>query len=84
MIFAHMREFAKNKIANFEPKISLLLNILHDTWNYNNLKNVDNVYIPLKYFTNKKYESTLKSISKKFNIFIYMPTIVQGNYKIYS
>ncbi len=79
--FAHMREFAKNKIANFEPKISLLLNILHDTWNYNNLKNVDNVYIPLKYFTNKKYESTLKSISKKFNIFIYMPTIVQGNYK---
>lgn len=79
-----MRNFANSKISsaiNKNTKTSLLLNILHSDWDYNKLENVDNVYIPLKYFTNKKYSSVLKAISKKFDTYIYMPTIIKSNYK---
>ena len=76
----NMRSIAK-LTKKTKPKISLLLNILNKEFDYSRLEHVDSVYIPLKYFTNKKYESCLKNISKKFDTFIYMPTIVQGNYK---
>lgn len=84
LILNHMRTFKKNKILgsqNSTPKISLLLNILHPDWDYSKLENIENIYIPLKYFTTKKYENVLKNISKKFSTYIYMPTIVKGNYK---
>ena len=80
----NMRNFVKAKTnlsKKQAPKISLLLNIIHDDWDYSKLQNVANIYVPLKYFTNKKYEAALKSLSKKADIFIYMPTIVKGNYK---
>lgn len=80
----NMRDFANNKINFSEtrvPKISLLLNELNLDFDYSRLKNIDNIYIPLKYFTSKKYESILKILSQKFDTFIYMPTIVKGNYK---
>ena len=79
-----MRNFANNKISstiNKNVKTSLLLNILHSDWDYSKLENIDNVYIPLKYFTNKKYSSVLKTLSKKFDTYIYMPTIIKSNYK---
>lgn len=62
-------------------KISVLLNKLNDKQNYEDLKNVDNIYIPLRYFSNKKYENIIKTISKHFNIYIYLPTIIKSNYK---
>ena len=76
----NMRTIAKSTKNHF-PKISLLLNIIDENFDYNKLENVDNIYIPLKFFTNKKYEHCLKIISKKFDTYIYMPTIVKGNYK---
>ena len=64
------------------PKISVLLNLLNKDYNYNNLnRNISNIYIPLKYFTLREYENTLKNLSKLFNIYIYMPTIVKSNYR---
>ena len=63
------------------PKISLLLNNLYLEYDYSLLKNVDNIYIPLKFFINKKFSCILKQLSNKFNMFIYMPTIIRGNYK---
>ena len=66
---------------NTKPKISLLLNILDENFDYSKLEKVDDVYVPLKYFTNRKYEPSLKAISKRFDTYIYMPTIVKGNYK---
>ena len=64
------------------PKISVLLNLLNKDYNYNNLnRNISNIYIPLKYFTLREYESTLKNLSELFNIYIYMPTIVKSNYR---
>lgn len=64
-----------------KKKISLLLNILDINTNYSELENVDNVYIPLKYFANPNYSNILKNISNSFNTYIYMPTIIKGNYR---
>ena len=66
--------------SNSRKEISILLNILDENKNYNDLKNVDNVYIPLKYFGNKKYENTIKNICENFNAYIYLPTIIKSNY----
>lgn len=79
-----MRNFVKNKTQIAQknsPKISILLNKIHPEFEYNKLENINNVYIPLKYFSNRKYESVLKDLSKKFDIYIYMPTIIKANYK---
>lgn len=66
--------------SNSKKEISVLLNILDENKNYNDLKNVDNVYIPLKYFGNKKYENIIKNICENFNAYIYLPTIIKSNY----
>ena len=63
-----------------KKEISILLNILDENKNYNDLKNVDNVYVPLKYFGNKKYENIIKNICENFHAYIYLPTIIKSNY----
>lgn len=84
-ILSDMRNYIKTDVNLTKlqsPKISVLLNTLHLDFDYTNLTNdIDNVYIPLKYFTHKKYENILKTLSRNFNIYIYMPTIIKGNYK---
>ena len=83
-ILSNMRTYAKDTgiFSNTNSyKISLLLNILNTSIDYSKLENVENIYIPLKYFTLKKYENILSLLSQKANLFIYMPTIVKGNYK---
>lgn len=71
----------KSKKKKVEKQVSVLLNILKENENYENLQNIDNVYIPLKYFSNKKYENIIKTINNKFDTYIYLPTIIKGNYK---
>lgn len=83
-ILGDMRNFVQTKTKISEtntPKISLLLNILSTSFDYSKLKDIDDVYIPLKYFNHKNYKNILKTISKKFNTYIYLPTILKGNYK---
>lgn len=70
-----------NNISDNKRKISVLLNILNNNFDYSILNNIDNIYIPLKYFIDKKYNSTIKSISSKFDTYIYLPTIVKSKYK---
>lgn len=60
--------------------ISVLLNILKPDFDYSKLNNIDNIYIPLKYFFNIKYSKVLKCLESKFKIYIYMPTIIKSNY----
>ena len=62
-------------------KISLLLENINLKYDYSKLDNVDNVYIPLKYFNNKQFSEILHNLSNRFNMFIYMPTIIKPNYK---
>ena len=64
-----------------KKNISLLLNIVSPDFDYTKLENVDNIYIPLKYFTNKSLENTIKDITTKFDTYIYLPTIIKNNYK---
>lgn len=64
-----------------KKKISLLLNILDINTNYSELKNVDKVYIPLRYFAISDYSNIIKNISSKFDTYIYMPTIIKSNYR---
>ncbi len=61
-------------------QISVLLNILNTEFDYSKLENIDNVYVPLKYFTNSKYSEVLYTLQQKSNIYIYMPTIIKANY----
>lgn len=67
-------------INNKKTTISLLLNILNKNYNYLNLKNIDKLYIPLKYFTNPTFKETINDLSKNFNLYIYMPNIMKKNY----
>ena len=64
-----------------KTKLSLLLNILHKDYDYTKLHEVENVYIPLKYFSMKDYKDILHILDEKYNLYIYMPTIVKSNYK---
>lgn len=63
-----------------KKSISILLNTINLNFNYLLLKNVQNIYIPLKYFINKDYLSILKNISSNFNVYIYMPVVMRKNY----
>lgn len=71
----------KQKKKQVEKQVSVLLNILKENENYENLQNINKIYIPLKYFSSKKYENIIKNISNKFDTYIYLPTIIKGNYK---
>ena len=81
-----MHKLQKENLSNSsnyikKTKLSLLLNILHKDFDYAQLQSVENVYIPLKYFSMKDYQEILHILDNKFNIYIYMPTIIKSNYK---
>ena len=61
-------------------KINILLNLLHTEYDYTLINGVDNVYIPFKYFIDKKYKETIFKITNKFNTYIYLPTISKDYY----
>lgn len=63
--------------ANTMPEISLLLNILDENFDYTTLKNIDKLYIPLKYFYNKKFSNIITNLSNKFKTYVYMPHIIR-------
>ena len=92
-----VEDFAKSKIqrttnkefenknyynrTNQEKAISLLLNKINLNEDYTSLQGINNIYIPLKFFTQKKYEQVINGLSNKFNIYIYLPTIIKSNYR---
>ncbi|MBO5349204.1 MAG: U32 family peptidase [Clostridia bacterium] len=55
--------------------ISVLFNNLNRYFDYSLLEKVDRIYIPYKYFINENYTNVLKQLSKKFDTYIYLPTI---------
>lgn len=68
-----------------EKEISVLLNNLNINFNYSDLKNVTNIYIPFKFFLDTNYSDIITKISNKFNLYIYMPLIIRKNYsKLFS
>ena len=73
-------DLTTNKVAS-NTAISVLLNILNPDFDYSELNGFDNVYIPLKYFSIKKYSDIIKILEQKFGVYIYMPTIIKANYR---
>ena len=73
--------FTSNVIDKKQQTISLLLNILNVNYDYSNIKNINNIYIPLKYFAGKNFSNILHTLEKKANIYIYLPTIIKANYR---
>ena len=69
-----------NQISN--KKISLLLNIINQNYDYSLLNGFDRIYIPFKYFINTNFFQTINIICKKFNVYIYLPTIIRNSYHI--
>lgn len=61
------------------PQISLLLNELNLDYDYSNIEKVDKIYIPFRYFLDKKYLNTINSLHSA--VYIYMPSIIRENYK---
>ena len=66
-----------------ETKVAVLLNELNLEFDYSKLADVDNIYVPLKYFKNKAYNNILEVFSKKNNLYIYVPTILKDNFRNY-
>ena len=56
--------------------ISLLLNNLDITFDYSKLKNVDYIYIPLKYFLDLTYFNKIHQLK---NVYVYLPSIIRKN-----
>ena len=60
-------------------QISLCLNNLSTELDYSKLENVENIYIPFKYFLTDKYKNIISNLNA--NIYIYMPSIIRESYK---
>ena len=58
-------------------QISLLLNILNKNYDYSKLLEVDNLYIPFKYYIMDDYKKIIKSFKSTY---IYFPSIIKKNY----
>lgn len=61
------------------PKVCLLLNKLLPDYDYSNLKNIDKLYIPLKFFIDQYYIDIIDLLCEKYNTYVYMPTIIRDN-----
>lgn len=58
-----------------KKSISVLLNNLNQYIDYSLMEKVDRVYIPYKFFIDSHYTECIKLLCKKFDVYIYMPTI---------
>lgn len=67
-------DISKNKT---EKRVSVLLNTLNTNYDYTKLKNIDRIYIPLKFFYDDKFSNTILDIINTFNTYIYMPSILK-------
>ena len=66
--------------ASTKQEKALLLNILNTDYDYSKLKHFDRIYIPLKYFSEKKYAKIINILECKSKIYIYMPVVVKDRY----
>ena len=62
-------------------KTAVCLNNMNSKFKYEHLQEVDNIYIPLRFFANNEFENQIQIITNKFNTYLLMPTISKGNYE---
>ena len=68
------------KISLNSYKVSLLLNVLNNNFDYSKIVGVDRVYVPLRYWGNVAYSDCLNTICNSFDTYIYLPCIMRTNY----
>ena len=74
------QDYNNNTIKNnINKSISILLNILKTDFEYSKLKNVDRIYIPLKYFYMPQFASKILEITNIVDTYIYMPSIMKDS-----
>ena len=64
---------------NINNGISILLNILNTDFEYSKLKNIDKIYIPLKYFYMQEFSPKILEITNIADTYIYMPSIMKDS-----
>ena len=72
--------FALCNLATSSQQKALLLNVLNIDYDYSKLKHFDKIYIPLKYFSNKKYKKVLHILESKSKLYIYMPVVIKDRF----
>ncbi len=70
------------KKASTIPSISVLLNKISKEFDYLTLKNIDKLYIPLRFFVDRNYEEILNNLIKTYNVYLYMPNVLRDNKKL--
>lgn len=60
--------------------ISILLNVINKNIDYSSLKNIDRLYIPLKYFINENLQ--ISNLCNTFPVFVYMPNVLKDSIDI--
>ena len=68
-----------NDIKTSNVKVSLVLNNIKEDINYCELKGLDNVYIPFRFFLSNKEK--VNEICKNFNTYVLLPAITKSNYE---
>ena len=63
------------------PKVSVCLNNIVPNMEYQKIKKVGNIYIPLRFFVNSKLKPQIKTITENFNTYLLMPAISKSNYE---
>ena len=58
-----------------KKSVAVLFNNFNRYFDYSLLEKVDKIYIPYKYFIDANYFDVLKTLTKKINTYIYLPTV---------
>ena len=69
--------YSKDNVNRKEKtkEISALFNNLNPHIDYTLLEKIDRIYIPYKFFVDENYSDVIKLLSKKYSVYIYLPTV---------
>ena len=54
---------------------------MSETLKYEKIQEVDNIYIPLRFFINPTLKKQIQTLTSKFNVYLLMPAISKSNYE---
>lgn len=75
-----LNRVTKQEFAEKKRTVSVLLNTLNAKYDYMQIKGVDNIYIPFRFFFDNTLIEMIKKISNKYNTYVYLPAITKSKY----
>jgi len=76
-----LEAISNKKTTRNNIQTSLCLNKINENLDYSKLKNIDRVYIPLRFYVDTKLKEKIKQITSNFNTYLVMPSIYKSNYE---